>query len=139
MRRYDRPGVTNEPGLAFDFADVVIVDPTADPAVIGAALAARAGGDHPLVVHRLDDRLALPQVAEFLNVGISFAVILVEKGVLPATGTGLSRRVPLAALAPFRIAFDRARSAAIKGMTAEAQALGLYDNPPASIPSTRED
>ena len=127
MRRHDRPGTTNEPGLAYDFGDVVIVDPTAAVGVVGAALAARVGGDQPLVVHRLDDALILPQVAEFLNVGLSYAIGLADGGQLPVIGRGLSRRVPLDALARYRFERDRLRAAALRQMAADVQALELND------------
>jgi hypothetical protein len=127
MRNYSNPGRSDEPGLAYDFTDTLVLDPDAEESALGATIAARAGGPHPLTVYRLDDVLNVPEAAHFLGLDPGVVVKLGNDGTLPGQGLGMGQRILLADLAAYRVERDQRRRAALAELVSVSEAAGTYD------------
>jgi excisionase family DNA binding protein len=89
-------------------------------------LNATAEGDEATVV-RSRREVTTQQAAKLLNVSRPTIVKLIDDGELPSRMVGSHRRIPLADLLEFRDKTVAQRRAALDAMTADAEALGLYD------------
>lgn len=75
------------------------------------------------------EEVSTSAAAAFLGVSRPHVVKLIDSGILPGRMAGTHRRVRMTDLVAYRRAIDR-RHALLDEMAAEAQEMGLYDDPP---------
>lgn len=73
------------------------------------------------------DDLTIEEVAETLNVSTAYVSRLIERGALPQTGSGASARFKIADVLAYRDRADARTEQALREMTEDAEAAGLYD------------
>jgi excisionase family DNA binding protein len=100
--------------------------PAAALRVLAAALAQMAEG-HPVTLVPLQAELSTQQAAELMGVSRPYFVKLLEQGRIPFRKVGEQRRVRYQDLLRYLEEYQREGAAAVSEMTAEAQALGLYE------------
>ncbi len=82
---------------------------------------------HSVTLLRLDADLSTQQAADLLGVSRPYFVKLLEEGKLPFRKVGAQRRVRLDALRRYIARYQQDSSAALDGMTEDAQRAGLYE------------
>src|SRR5207247_2761049 len=100
--------------------------PAAALRVLAAALAQMAEG-HPVTLVPLQAELSTQQAAGLMGVSRPYFVKLLEQGRIPFRKVGEQRRVRYQDLLRYLEEYQRDAAAAVSEMTAEAQALGLYE------------
>jgi excisionase family DNA binding protein len=75
------------------------------------------------------EEVSTSAAAEFLGVSRPHVVKLIDSGLLPCRMAGSHRRVRMTDLAAYKRSVER-RRALLDEIAAEAQELGLYDDPP---------
>lgn len=83
----------------------------------------------PVTLVPLDAELTPQQVADLMGVSPRYVVKLLDEGKLPFRVAGEQRRIEYRALVRYLEEYRRGAEAALAEMTAEAQRLGLYDDP----------
>lgn len=73
------------------------------------------------------DDLTIDEVAETLNVSAAFVARLIERGILAQTGSGAGERFKAADVLAYRDRADARTERALREMTEDAEAAGLYD------------
>jgi excisionase family DNA binding protein len=89
-------------------------------------LEAIADGDAPVVVRRAST-LTTQQAADMLNVSRPHVVKLIDRGDIPSHKVGAHRRVALDDVLAYRDRWRAEQDRFLDEMTADAEALGLYD------------
>ena len=100
--------------------------PAAALRVFAAALAQMAEG-HPVTLVPFQAELSTQQAAELMGVSRPYFVKLLEQGRIPFRKVGEQRRVRYRDLLRYLEEYQRDAAAAVSALTAEAQALGLYE------------
>ena len=122
----ERPGA----GLSVRVGDGDAVDlPPALARVVAAALAEVADG-HAVEVRTVAEELSTQGAADVLGVSRPFVVKLVDSGELPARRVGTHRRLRRADVLAYRDRMRATTDGALRELSDEAQALGLYDADP---------
>lgn len=73
------------------------------------------------------DELTIAEAAELLSVSEPYLLDRIEAGDVQFLGTGEDRRLPLRDVLAYREQMAERAEAALVALTAEAEALGLYD------------
>lgn len=82
-----------------------------------------------VAVNEASEELTPNEAAEFLNVSRPFVAKLLDEGVLPYRQVGSHRRIPYADLSAYREQERAHARKAMRSLTRESEALGLYDMP----------
>ena len=114
-----KPSLHDSDGHAVELSD-------AAAAGLRELLEALADGDAPVVVRRAST-LTTQQAADMLNVSRPHLVKLIDRGDIPSHKVGAHRRVALDDLLAYRDRQRAEQDAFLDAMTADAEALGLYD------------
>jgi excisionase family DNA binding protein len=112
-------------------AEMEATIPAAALRVLTQALAQMAQG-HPVTLVPLQAELSTQQGADLLGVSRPYFVKLLEQGRIPFRKVGEQRRVRYQDLLRYVEEQERAGAVAAVQMTADAEALGLYDDHGAS-------
>lgn len=100
------------------------------PAVAVRLLAdvlAKMAEGHPVILVPLHAELSTQQAADLMGVSRPYFVKLLEQGDIPFRKVGEQRRVRYRDMLSYMEEYQKAATAALDEMTAETQALGLYE------------
>jgi excisionase family DNA binding protein len=114
-----QPSLRDSEGHSVELSDAAL-------AGLRELLEAIADGEAPVVVRRAST-LTTQQAADMLNVSRPHVVKLIDRGEIPSHKVGVHRRVGLDDVLAYRDRRRAEQDSFLDEMTADAEALGLYD------------